>query len=233
MYLYCSTNNRADTVTQLFRRANQLLGVLSRVRSDKGGENVGVCEYMIRHRGVNRGSHIAGKSTHNQRIERLWRDVFRCGCSTYHSLFHYLEHSHHLNPDSSEDKFILHTLFVPRINRCLTEFVCPWYYNPLRTARNWSPKKIWMNGVLDPRSEDLTAVRDIVDPLPTEGIESFGLDVGGPLPFESEQLPSVQVGDVPCPFDSLDLDDFMHRFNPLTPCSVCKTYIHNSKSHMW
>ena len=77
-----------------------------------------------------------------------------------------------------------------------------------------------MNGVLDPRSEDLIAVRDIVDPLPTEGIESFGLDVGGPLPFKAEQLPSVQVEDVPCPFDSLDLDDiFMRRFNPLIPCS--------------
>lgn len=87
VYLYCSTNNRASTVTELFRKATSLFGVPSRVRSDRGGENVGVCEFMIRTRGVNRGSHIiAGSSIHNQRIERLWRDVFRCVCSTYHSI---------------------------------------------------------------------------------------------------------------------------------------------------
>ncbi len=57
VYLYCSSNNRADTVTQLFRQATELFGVPSRVRSDKGGENIGVCEFMIRNRGINRGSH--------------------------------------------------------------------------------------------------------------------------------------------------------------------------------
>jgi hypothetical protein len=41
-YLDCSNNNCASTVTQLFRRACSLFGVPSRVRSDRGGENVGV-----------------------------------------------------------------------------------------------------------------------------------------------------------------------------------------------
>ncbi len=70
VFLHASTNNKANTVFNLFRRATQGFGVPSRVRSDKGGENVDVCYFMIMHRGESRGSHIAGASVHNQRIER-------------------------------------------------------------------------------------------------------------------------------------------------------------------
>ena len=71
MYLTCSTNNKASTVYELFRKATEEFGVPSRVRSDKDGENITVCRFMVAFRGTGRGSHIAGSSVHNQRIERL------------------------------------------------------------------------------------------------------------------------------------------------------------------
>ena len=69
-----------------------------------------------------------------------------------------------LDPTSDTDLFVLHLVFISRINTSLAEFISSWNLHPLRTERNWSPKKIWMNGVLDPANQGLTAIRDIHDP---------------------------------------------------------------------
>lgn len=73
-----------------------------------GGENVLVCQFMVTLRGTGRASHIAGSSVHNQRIERLWCDVYRCVCSTYHELFYAMEAMGVLDPVSDMDLFVLH-----------------------------------------------------------------------------------------------------------------------------
>lgn len=70
------------TVTTLVRGINSFLkavvhhGTPSRVRTDRGGENNATCLLMNIYRGTDRGSAIRGKGTHNQRIERLWADLW-------------------------------------------------------------------------------------------------------------------------------------------------------------
>jgi len=76
VYLHCSDNNRADTILQLFVEAARHYGCPSRVRGDRGGENTSVADFMISECGPSRGSYIAGRSVHNQRIKGLWRDMF-------------------------------------------------------------------------------------------------------------------------------------------------------------
>ena len=48
----------------------------SRIRVDKGVENVLICDAMVQARGDGRGSFIAGPSTHNQRIGRFGEMFF-------------------------------------------------------------------------------------------------------------------------------------------------------------
>ena len=69
--LKCISNNKAPTVLACFLKGVHTYGLPSRVRSDKGRENVLAAGYMIKKRGTGRRSMITGPSTHNQRIERL------------------------------------------------------------------------------------------------------------------------------------------------------------------
>ncbi len=67
VYLNAATTNNATTVLDAFLRAVSQFGLPSRVRSDKGGENIEVAHFMVQNRGENRNSHITGRSVHNQR----------------------------------------------------------------------------------------------------------------------------------------------------------------------
>uniref|UniRef100_A0A8C2BKR3 Integrase catalytic domain-containing protein n=1 Tax=Cyprinus carpio TaxID=7962 RepID=A0A8C2BKR3_CYPCA len=77
VYLTAASNNRASTVLRSFLEAVEMYGVPSRVRSDKGGENVEVARFMVSTRGTNRNSHLTGRSTHNQRARQPCTDYLK------------------------------------------------------------------------------------------------------------------------------------------------------------
>ena len=147
VYIHASTNNRADTVLKLFVDATRTCGWPSRVRSDCGGENVGVARAMIMCRGLDRSSHITGSSVHNQRIERLWRDTFTSVCHTFYNVFYEMEDSGLLTPTDDKHLYCLHYIFLPRINLQLQQFMVGWNNHSLRTESGLTPLQLWTRGM--------------------------------------------------------------------------------------
>ena len=86
LYVVC-TDNKANTVLSCFLDGVSKYGLPQRVRSDHCGENIEVWKYMIAARGGDASCILTGSSTHNKRIERLWRDVHRSVTSTYAKVF--------------------------------------------------------------------------------------------------------------------------------------------------
>ncbi len=151
-YLCASTNNEAKTVYELFLLAVQKHQLPSRVRSDQGTENVLVAQHMIEKRGAERHSMITGSSVHNQHIERLWRDMHKSITILSYKLFYFLEHHSLLDHLNERHLWALQYVFVPRINRCLQQFVNSWNNHPIRTAKlaNFCPRFLPFRCGVDP-----------------------------------------------------------------------------------
>lgn len=205
-YLQCSNNIRSDTVGHCFLRATEEYGIPSRVRSDYGGVNVGIWRFMKDVCGPNRGSYIAGRSVHNTRIERLWRDVYTVS-STYINVFEDMEAQNILNSDNETDLFCLHYVFIPRINASLQTFRLAWNHHPLSTAGNRSPLQLYTGGSIG---------SDLFDE--NVDLENYGLDPEAPLPEEDEEE-SVVVPDTSILLSPASVRVLQATVNPLQPCN--------------
>ncbi|XP_065133039.1 uncharacterized protein [Paramisgurnus dabryanus] len=163
VFLRASDNNRSNTVFEQFVQATARYGVPSRVRCDHGGENNDVCIFMNTYRGLERGSAIRGRSVHNQRIERLWGDLWRGVTNVYHQLFSFLESERIIDCSNELQMWALHYVYLPRINRDIQVFVDQWNNHGLRTVGHHTPYPIFVQGCLQRQAQPLTAMTEIFE----------------------------------------------------------------------
>lgn len=145
MFLKCIDNNKADTLLHCFLSGVDKYGIPERVRTDKGMENVAIADFMLAQKGTGRGSIIAGKSVHNQRVERLWRDVYTGVMSFYYTLFFFMEDEGILDPLNETHVAALHFTFMPQVNEKLQIWSEAWAGHRMRSVRS-SPRTLWMSG---------------------------------------------------------------------------------------
>lgn len=178
-----SNNNKSLTVFDKFIVATKNYGLPSRVRCDHGVENVDICLYMEHIRGSGRGSAIKGKSSHNQRIERLWVDVWDNSTNEFYDLFTYMENRTILDISNAKHMLALHYVFEPRINESLKTFQFQYNNHPLSTEHNKTPNQLFILGVLANANGNLISIKELVsnagDPSLHEqevDYENYGID---------------------------------------------------------
>jgi hypothetical protein len=204
-YLRCATNNRASTVLNFFLESLNEYDVPLQIRCDKGGENVDVARFMFDLHHGNAHAVITGSSNHNQRIERLWRDVYEKEVEFYHLIFLYLADDLQLIDFTNHaNLFVLHYLFESHINDALEQFRRAWNKHKMSFEHNRSPQQLYE---FNQNNSYGTPVDTIFDVNEDEDV------VVEDLLAYAEQI--VFVEPVVCPLDDLQLLGFQHHFRPL------------------
>ena len=165
-FLKCSTNNRASTVLDSFIAATQNFGLPKKLRTDLGGENVEAWDYMVSHHG-DESCIITGSSVHNERIERMWRDVSRSVITPFKEIFVHMEDQEILDITNDVDLFCLHEVFTSRINASIDDFQQSWNSHPLTSENNQTPIQLFSLSATSDSSDSDDGTSTVIRQLPS------------------------------------------------------------------
>ena len=92
----------------------------------------------------NGGRYMKGKSVHNARIERLWRDCRLFCFDFFMALFMEMESEDILNSGENTHLAALQYIFIPRINKALGNFTAGHNNQPSRSLHNKTPTQAFI-----------------------------------------------------------------------------------------
>ena len=140
---------------------------------------------MLQERGFDRGtcSVITASSVHNQRIERLWRDLFRGVTFQYYKLFYGLEALGMLDPLNHHHLYALRVVYIPQINRSLEIFRQGWNNHSISRVNSSSPLQLFTLGIAK-----LHASGKIAEDFNETVEDDYGIDFDDPVATEEDAL---------------------------------------------
>lgn len=116
--------------------------------------------------------------------------------------------------------FILHYVYLPRINVAVDSFNSAWNKHPMRTERNWSPERMWTNGMIDATNQNLLAVADVRnDNIGIQDLDWYGHDPHAPLPPD-DGLSTVEVNEIQVDLPEEIIQALYQEINPCTESST-------------
>ena len=129
---------------------------------------------------------IVGRSVHNQRIERLWCDIWDGVTSLYYQIFYHMEEQGILDPLNELHFFALHFVFIPCINMHLSDWVEAWSNHSLRSLNFKTPLQLWIEGTMNNFDDEPETINEVYITFQGQYLlflqNVFGVDPCGPLP---------------------------------------------------
>jgi hypothetical protein len=210
VFARCSPNNRAETVYTQFHEAVLRYGRPQRIWTDHGGENVDIWRDMISTQGEEAKPVVVGKSVHNQRIERHNRALNEQVMSVFKREFYQLESEGILDVNNDTDIFCLHYIYLPLINKAVSEFVAAHNCHKVSTERNKTPEQLFWGNI------HLSVVHH--NPLPEHANQP---NIGELM--ESD-LPHATVPDIPNPVSETGLNELQQLVSSLSSAGGMAVY---------
>jgi len=174
-------------------------GIPDRIRSDQGGENIGVIAFMIReHSGLIHGHPrpaIVGTSVRNQRIEAFFNHVNTAVTDAYKRTFDEWAFRYpDWFPNGLGIRFCLQYLFLERINEDIDRFVNIWNNHRMGHLSNRTPFQVFT----DPQANRIN--------IPYAPDDTYGVDYeDGGYDTDQDDIEAMRR-----PLDQVSLVFFVH-----------------------
>ena len=161
MSLSCCNNNQASTLLNAFINSPmvQQRSLPIFIRGDGGLENASIAKLINSVSGTNH--FISGRSVHNQRVERMWRDVFTNVIGYYKNHLETITAKYDIEL-TDNNIWIIQSLYLDGINEELRKFQLNWNSHSMRSELN----NVTPNGkeLLNTNSQKYSPQRNLDNP---------------------------------------------------------------------
>ena len=142
-----------------------------------------------------------------------------------------MEGQHILDPGSELDVFVLHYIFLPRIQRFPDRFVRRFNFHSVSTEHNRTPRQLWSSGCLRNCNSPNVGIQDDFDSKHPNDLDLYVDDPDAPAPDPDNEVTGVVIPLAEYQLDKEVLLAMQINFDSLTDdITLVSTYICKCKN---